>query len=619
MKKYFLVIILLFSITSVFSQVKVEKSTDVVVALGRKYYVHTVKTGETLYSLSRVYGVPTDQILLINKQVVENLKVNDVLRIPVVDADYQPVPMTKVTFIEHVVQKKESVYAIAQQYGITQDDIIKNNPQIQNGIKKGMVLKIPVEEQETITASDDLFNYHQIKNGETLALIASQYGITVQDITEFNDNTDNLVTGEILAIPKRTLSDEQIYMLKYNASQTPDFLNIDPNYFEDPNYPPCSKFVYNDTMTFKIAILLPLFISHNNGLSYDALSDSKSAHFFGSSMVFYDYLQGTILALDALKKEGYNLDVHIYDTKADSSTTQTILNKYELRKMDLIFGPVYTKNYGVVKKFADEYKINVISPLSAQQQVIEDNPFVYKIIPSNEEVTKFTANYLVRHVDSSLISVIADDTQKQLALADTLKQQIVILSDSTDSLAFQKITFSKFVTPYQEHLSPVKHNYVFITSTDEVQVSAILNNLNALVTVDEFKITVYALPVIENFTRMQADWFVNLDIHYASATVVDKDNWDIKEFKVKYKDIFGRRPSRYSFIAYDATYYFISALKKYGKYFQFCLGDDQEYMDSGMFMKFSFKRLNKTSGFENQRLNMLYYTDNLRIKTDTLQ
>lgn len=617
MKKITVFFVILFSLNSVFSQVKIVKSTDVIVALGRKYYVHTVKQGETLYSLSRVYGVPTEQILLVNKETVDNLEIDAVLRIPVIDADYQAVPITKTTFTEHIVQKRESLYGIAQQYNVTQDDIIKYNSQIQNGLKKGMVLKIPVVETENINASDEFFVYHQIRNGDNLQIIANQYAVDVADIKQFNDNATNLVTDEFLAIPKQVLSDDQKYLLMYNSSINPDFLDIDPNYFEDPSCLPCNKFVYNDTMTFKIAILLPLYVAQNYGLSYDALSEPDNSHYFSSTMIFFDYLQGTLLAIDALKKEGINLDVHLYDTKADSAYIEGILKKHELKNMDLIFGPVYSDNYNIVKRFADSNRINVVSPLSRQTKIIKNNPFVYKIIPSHDEVVKFSAKFLSKYADTSLISIITDGSTEQLNLKDTLKKELVLLTQN-DSLNFKQITFSKFVTPYQNNLDPDKHNYVFIPSTDEVQLSAILNNLNALVNVNEYRITVYCLPVLENFAKLQAEWLVNLDIHYATTSIADENNWDIKEFKVKYKDIFGRRASRFSFIGYDVTYFFVNALKKYGKYFQFCLGDDQEYMDSGMFMKFYFDRYNKNSGFENKRLNMNYFTDDLRIKTDTL-
>ncbi len=616
MKKFFLISLLLLFGLNTFSQVEIEKSSDIVVVLGRKYYVHKVKKGETLYSISRVYKVPTSQILLINKEKVEELKAGSALRIPVIDKKYEPIAVTKITFTEHKVDKNESLYAISKQYGITQDEIIKHNPQIKNGLKKGMILKIPVKEKTEIQAKDDFFVYHQIKRGENLKLIARQYGVTIDDIKKFNENTSELIPGEILTVPKETLSEEQIYLLKYNEQLNPDFLNIDPNYFEDSNYPPCEEFVYNDTMSFKIALLLPLFITRNYSLSFDALSSPEKAHFYNKTKIFFDYLHGTFLAINELKKEGVNLKLYIYDTKADSATLETILKKYEMKKMDLIFGPVYSKNYNIIRDFCAKNKINVISPFTSKLSVLKNSPFVFKIKPSYSEITKFTARYMADFSDTSLIAVVSDGSSMQMQLADSLHKSLVVFTGGKDSLDFKKITFSRYVTPFKRNLDKNKHNYVFIPSTNEVQVSAILNNLNALVNVNRYKITVFTLPVIEYFKRLQAEWFFNLDIHYAATTVIDDNNWEIKNIKTDYVDIFGIKPTRFSMIGYDVTYYFISALKKYGKYFQFCLGNDQEYMDSGLFMKFYFQRTGKYNGFENKRLNMLYYTKELKLKIE---
>ncbi len=615
MNKFIAFIVLIFISLSLSAQTKVEKSNDIVIILGREYYIHKVKPGETIYSISKVYNVPREEILYINKEEVDNLQAGAVLRIPKIDDNYTPSPLTKISFTEHTVQKKESLYSIAQKYGTTQDEIIKYNPQIQNGLKKGMVLKIPIVEQEKLSGSDEFFVYHQVKNGETLQLIAQEYGISVEDIKEFNENLTALTPGKIIAVPKKELSEEQRHLLKFNESLTPDFIDIDPNYFEDPNYPPCSKFIYDDTMTFKVAFLLPLFINDNYNLSCSALKEPENAHYYSNSRIFYDYLQGSLMAIKQLKKEGLNLQVYIYDTKADSSTIKDLFKKYEMTKMDLIFGPVYSQNYNIVKRFSEKHKINVISPLSRKNSIVENKPFVFQVQPSFSTITKFSAEYIAKYADTSFISVVTNGTPQQLALADTLFAELSVLVD-TDSLDFKRITFSKFITPYQQNLKPDKNNIVFIPSTNEVEVSAILNNLNALVTVNEYSITVYAMPVIQNYTKLQAEWFSNLNIHFATTVIANDTSWEIKNFNQKYKRIFGRRPSKFSYVGYDASYYFITALRNYGKYFQFCLGENDEIMNSGMFVKFDFRRFDKHSGFENRRLNMLYYTKELRIEQE---
>jgi LysM repeat protein len=596
------------------AQVKIKKSNDIIVILGRKYYVHPVKKGETLYSICRTYNVPRDQVILINKEEVKNLQAGSILRIPVIDSNYKPSPIQKISFQQYKVHKHESLYSIAKKFGISQDDIIKYNPQIQNGLKKHMVLKIPMSQKENIEAQDDFFYYHQVRPGETLKLIALEYNTDPEEIKKFNDNITVLQVGSTIAIPKKHFSEEETNILKYNQPVNPNFISVDPNYFETPNYPPCYKFQYNDSMVFNISILLPLFIDQNYQLSLDALTSPKSAHFFSNTMFFYNFLEGSLLAIKKLKNEGLNLNIHIYDTKGDSATLASIFTEPDFNNSDLVIGPVYSYLYKYIKNYANEKKINFISPLSRKIKVIKNNPFIYQVLPSYVTITKFTAKFIKQYADTSVISVVTNGSKEQEQLYDTLKYQLTKYSDNADSLHIKNIPFSKFIDIYKDSLNPTKLNIVYITSTNEIQVSAILNNLNALVKVYNYRIIVYAEPVIQNFTKLQSEWLSNLNLHYAATNTSNQEEWEIQEFNQRFKKIFGKFPDNFAYIGYDATYYFISALRTYGRYFQFCLNDNEEINNSGIFIKFKFDRYDEHSGFENTKLNMFYYTKDLRLE-----
>jgi len=612
MKKVLLIVLFLFIYLSIFSQVKIEKSNDIIVILGRNYYVHVVKKGETLYSLQKVYNVPQREIILINKEAVTDLQVGSTLRIPIIDQGYKPAPIKKTEFKEHVVQRNESLYSIAHQYGTTQDKIIKYNPQIKNGLKKGSVLKIPVVTEQIVNAEDSFFKYHKIKKGDKINIIAIEYGVTVDEIKQFNEGV-NFSEGEIIAIPKKHFSKEQIFLLKNNKDFNPNFIDVDLNYFEDPNYPPCSEFSFDKNMKFNIAILLPLYIDRNYNLSLGAISSPKSAHYFSNTVVFYNYLQGTLLAIDELKKEGMNLKINIYDTRSDSASIQQILNKPELKNMDLIFGPVYSKYYRMIEQFSKENKINVVSPLSQKLSTIQTNPFAFQVEPSLNTITKFTSGFIAKYIDTSRVIFIYKQNTNKDAISDTLLKELKSICKNVDSLDYKNVIFSKFITPYKQNFSETKTNIVYLISNDEVEISSIMNNLSALVNVYRYKIIVYAQPSIQNFTKLHTTWLSSLNVHYATSSIKNFEDFAIKEFDQKYRTTFGRLPDKFSYLGYDATYYFVDALRQYGKYFQFCLGNNDEFMDSGLFVKFDFERVAPRGGFENKRLNMIYYTNDLKL------
>ena len=74
------------------AQVEVEKSTEIVTISDKRYYMHHVKKGETLYSIARVYEVTQEEILKMNPEINElGLQADMVIGIPVVSP--KPVPV----------------------------------------------------------------------------------------------------------------------------------------------------------------------------------------------------------------------------------------------------------------------------------------------------------------------------------------------------------------------------------------------------------------------------------------------------------------------------------------------------------------------------------------------
>ena len=116
---------------------------------------HKVLKGETLWSISKIYGVQLSIIKSYNNLISNNLTDNQILLIPNIIADTinQITPLIKHvdhpllnscdTLIIHKVKKKETLYAISKKYQIGLDKIIKHNSFLEEeGLKKGQELKI---------------------------------------------------------------------------------------------------------------------------------------------------------------------------------------------------------------------------------------------------------------------------------------------------------------------------------------------------------------------------------------------------------------------------------------------------------------------------------------------
>ncbi|WP_246160870.1 LysM peptidoglycan-binding domain-containing protein [Maribacter flavus] len=209
-------------------------------ALGQKFTTHSVKQNETLYSIAKQYGVSQEEILKYNKELKNgaSLSINTILVIP---SSSGAVTNTKsnqkekgqvangevaelvnrimndsvakrepIGFVEHKVKKKETLYGIAKEYGVAEEEIKKYNTQLYAAqLDRKMVIRIPkyrkpTEPQNTIDIGD--FEKYIVAPKETRWSIAHKYGITIDSMLVLNPSlskTSNyLQEGYELLLPR---------------------------------------------------------------------------------------------------------------------------------------------------------------------------------------------------------------------------------------------------------------------------------------------------------------------------------------------------------------------------------------------------------------------------------
>lgn len=118
---------------------------EVVVIGGVKYSIHDVVKGETLYSLARKYGVTVDDIVGANATLTNGLKAGQRIKIPIkteveVAAN---TPSEEVAAKTHKVAKRETLYSLSKRYGVSVEALCEANPHIKKGLKAGQIITIP--------------------------------------------------------------------------------------------------------------------------------------------------------------------------------------------------------------------------------------------------------------------------------------------------------------------------------------------------------------------------------------------------------------------------------------------------------------------------------------------
>ena len=113
-----------------------------VVIDGQEFYSYEVKPGEGLFSISRTFELPIDQILKYNPSAKDGLMNGQKLNIPILPSEQKPVLDQNSVFYHHI-ERGETVYTLAAMYNTTPEAIYKLNPSARDGITEGAVLEIP--------------------------------------------------------------------------------------------------------------------------------------------------------------------------------------------------------------------------------------------------------------------------------------------------------------------------------------------------------------------------------------------------------------------------------------------------------------------------------------------
>ena len=113
------------------------------------YFFHVVEAGETKYSIAKKFGMSLQLLEELNPEVKDTLPLGFKLKlakdaiIAEVEAPAVVSVPAKQAYADYTVQPKETFYSLGKATGLTEEQIVALNPDAKDGLKEGMVLKLP--------------------------------------------------------------------------------------------------------------------------------------------------------------------------------------------------------------------------------------------------------------------------------------------------------------------------------------------------------------------------------------------------------------------------------------------------------------------------------------------
>lgn len=547
----------------------VEISTEKVRYNDKVCYSHLVLEKQTLFSISKAYGVTMEEIYNVNPTLRETgLKKGAFILVPVA-----PIPEPEVTVTEAAETVAEAV-AEAENAGQKNAAKVREDAaKTQKKEKKAAAKEERKSGRQTI---------HIRKWYESIEEIAARYGVTAEDIVKANDLRGKRLTNrQKLVIPDLSSTSAEV--------QTDTIATtIDTTSATDTT----QAVPVQDT----IEAVLPISLYPKERVRTSLILPLK-ADGTGSSRNNMDFYSGVLLAVKDMAEDGIGIDLDVHDCAANGSA-----DGMNLEDCDLVIGPVSSGEIGRVLSVMPE-NLMLVSPLDPRaERLAGTHPDMVQAPTPHEAQYRDLVAWIKEDMTPEDTVVFITETGVRSEVATQMKELMDSLSIACNSFSYSILEGRDVTVPLTELMSKTGTSRVLIGSDSEAFVNDVVRNLNLLV-YNKVNLVLYATSRIRGFDTIETENFHNTSMHVSLTYYIDYDDPRVKSFLMRYRALFNTEPTQFAFQGYDIARYFIPMVYRYGNRWTEMLTESEKAMLQSTFAC----RRSGDGGYVNQGVRRIIY------------
>lgn len=488
------------------------------------FLIHKVRKGDTIFSLTKRYEISDQQLLYYNPELKDGLKRKMKLKIPRYK-EIPPPPKPEPQANTHTVVKGETPWRVAYSYGITLDELKAANPEMGAVISIGQELVITETDIETKTF-DPNYNYYTVKPKEGYYRLEVKLGVSEEELISLNPELTEkgLIAGMILRLPKRESQE-----FKVEDNLLVEKVNLRDSLFRQNK--------------LKVALMAPFRLST---VPIDSIEQTNQIlQNRNLQTISLDFYAGARLAMEDLIELGLTIDFTVYDTENNNFKVNQLVDTNDFSKFDFVVGPFVPRHFNTVSAKLKREKVPLVSPLTTKPLTMRKN-----VVHSFTD-RKLLREHMHRYIDSldkyaknPCVVIVAD--AENLDVQNLLKEQFPLAEIVNPDPEFN------FVKPelIDSLTSNLEENWVFLETKKTNLIISMVSMLNAQQN-ENRKTRLMTLDRSSAYDDENIDQSHLGNLSFTYAETININPVALTSFYDRYKDAYGTVPTREAIRGYE--------------------------------------------------------------------
>lgn len=467
-------------------------------------------------------------------------------------------------YLSHVVLERQTIYGITKAYGVSEAELYEANPSLrETGLQKNAILLIPFREQGAVQAEQPVaqetapvaevtsaeppvrpvkgYIEHTVRWYEDIDDIARRYDVTVKEIMDANGlYSRKVATRQVLKIPVHGAEEE--------AAETPAAAQEQPQEAESPAVEQPAQ----EEQPAPEQDLLP--VEPRGYANFSLVLPLKAGE------LNMDFYSGVLMALRDMEDEGVKAHVHVYDLSTGLPPID------ELVKDDFVLGPVASRDLEAILQRVDG-RVPVISPLDQKAGALSDNysPFVQAPSAVDYQYTDLAAWVKEDLQEGENLVLITEKGASNINASVAIRSAMAREGLTYEILSYAIVEGRGISGTLSNLLSPKGSvTRVVVASESEAFVGDVVRNLT-IASGKGNEIVMYAPSKVRTFDTIDGTSYHNVSLHVSATYYIDYASPAVSRFVQTYRALFRTEPTPFAFQGYDTARYFVSQVLRCGK------------------------------------------------------